>query len=100
VKTLSSGYEGKKFNSPNDLAIDAAGTSIQRPPLSRQKPRELDSKGCSSSDGDGTTTSPPRDLQKPKRHSRLPDGKHLYVSDNNAEGNRKSCFPLAEMRGR
>lgn len=90
VKTLSAGHEGKKFNSPNDLAIDAGGNVyFTDPRYVGSEPRELDFEGVFFVKPDGTTSIATRDLQKPNGILVSPDGKHVYVSDNNAEGNRQ-----------
>ena len=89
VKTLSGGYEGKKFNSPNDLAIDSEGNVyFSDPRYVGSEPRELDFEAVFFIKPDGTTTVATRDLQKPNGILVSPDGKHVYVSDNNGEGNR------------
>lgn len=89
VKTLSGGLDGKKFNSPNDLAIDAKGNVyFSDPRYVGKEPRELDFEAVFFVKPDGTTTIATRELQKPNGLLVSPDGKHLYVSDNNGEGNR------------
>ncbi len=89
VKTLSGGLEGKKFNSPNDLAIDSEGNVyFSDPRYVGSEPRELDFEAVFFIKPDGTTTVATRDLQKPNGILVSPDGKHVYVSDNNGEGNR------------
>lgn len=89
VKTLSGGLDGKKFNSPNDLAIDADGNVyFSDPRYVGKEPRELDFEAVFFVKPDGTTTVATRELQKPNGLLVSPDGKHLYVSDNNGEGNR------------
>jgi gluconolactonase len=90
VKTLSGGLEGKKFNSPNDLAIDSEGNVyFSDPRYVGSEPRELDFEAVFFVKPDGTTTVATRDLQKPNGILVSPDGKHVYVSDNNGEGNRQ-----------
>ncbi len=89
VKTLSGGLDGKKFNSPNDLAIDSEGNVyFSDPRYVGNEPRELDFEAVFFVKPDGTTTVATRDLQKPNGILVSPDGKHVYVSDNNGEGNR------------
>lgn len=89
VKTLSGGLDGKKFNSPNDLAIDGEGNVyFSDPRYVGKEPRELDFEAVFFVKPDGTTTIATRELQKPNGILVSPDGKHIYVSDNNGEGNR------------
>jgi len=101
VKTLSGGLEGKKFNSPNDLAIDSEGNVyFSDPRYVGEEPRELDFEAVFFIKPDGTTTVATRDLQKPNGILVSPDGKHVYVSDNNAEGNRQLLSFDVEQPGK
>ncbi|MGI8981499.1 MAG: SMP-30/gluconolactonase/LRE family protein [Pirellulaceae bacterium] len=101
VKTLSAGLEGKKFNSPNDLAIDSEGNVyFSDPRYVGKEPRELDFEAVFFVKPDGTTTVATRDLQKPNGILVSPDGKHIYVSDNNGEGNRQLLSFDIELPGK
>lgn len=101
VKTLSAGFEGKKFNSPNDLAIDGEGNVyFSDPRYVGSEPRELDFEAVFFVKPDGTTTVATRDLQKPNGILVSPDGKHVYVSDNNADGNRQLLSFDVEQPGK
>lgn len=101
VKTLSAGLEGKKFNSPNDLAIDSEGNVyFSDPRYVGSEPRELDFEAVFFIKPDGKTTIATRDLQKPNGILVSPDGKHVYVSDNNGEGNRQLLSFDTEQPGK
>jgi gluconolactonase len=101
AKALSTGFEGKKFNSPNDLAIDGDGNVyFSDPRYVGSEPRELDFEAVFFVKPDGTTTVATRDLQKPNGILVSPDGKHVYVSDNNAEGNRQQLTVNVEQPGK
>ncbi|MFN0021513.1 MAG: SMP-30/gluconolactonase/LRE family protein [Pirellulaceae bacterium] len=101
VKTLSGGLDGKKFNSPNDLAIDGDGNVyFSDPRYVGKEPRELDFEAVFFIKPDGSTTVATRDLQKPNGILVSPDGKHVYVSDNNGEGNRQLLSFDVEQPGK
>jgi gluconolactonase len=101
VKTLSGGLDGKKFNSPNDLAIDGDGNVyFSDPRYVGKEPRELDFEAVFFIKPDGTTIVATRDLQKPNGILVSPDGKHVYVSDNNGEGNRQLLSFDVEQPGK
>lgn len=84
VKTLSSGYQGKKFNSPNDLAITKSGrVYFSDPRYVGDDPRELDFEGVFLVEPDGTTKLATKALQKPNGVIIAPDEKSIYIADNN-----------------
>lgn len=89
VKTLADKYEGKRFNSPNDLAIDAHGrVYFTDPRYGGNEPREIDFEGIFLVTPEGNVTLATRDVQKPNGILVSPDGKLVYAADNNASGNR------------
>ncbi len=89
VKTLSDKFDGKRFNSPNDLAIDAKGNVyFTDPRYVGDDPRDLDYEAVFLVAPDGTTRIATRDVQKPNGILVSPDGKTVYVADNNPQGNR------------
>ncbi len=89
VKTLADRFEGKRFNSPNDLAIDPQGNVyFTDPRYVGDDPRDLDYECVFRVTPDGKVTIATRDAQKPNGIIVTPDGKTAYVSDNNPQGNR------------
>jgi gluconolactonase len=89
VKTLADKIDGKRFNSPNDLAIDAAGNVyFTDPRYVGDDPRDLDYEGVFMVTPDGKVRVATRDVQKPNGILVSPTGKTVYVSDNNPQGNR------------
>jgi gluconolactonase len=88
--TLTDKYMGKMFNSPNDLAIDPAGNIyFTDPRYVGDQPRELDFEAVFRVTSSGTTSIATREVQKPNGILVSADGKRVFVSDNNAEGNRQ-----------
>src|SRR3954471_18649046 len=96
TKTLADRYEGKRFNSPNDLAIDAQGRIyFTDPRYVGNDTRELDFEGVFLVSTDGSVKLATRDVQKPNGILVSPDGKAVYVADNNPQGNRHlTSFPV------
>jgi gluconolactonase len=89
VKTLVDRFEGKRFNSPNDLAIDSRGRIyFSDPRYVGSEPRELDFEAVYLVTPDGKVTVATREVSKPNGVELSPDGKTAYVSDNNPMGNR------------
>jgi gluconolactonase len=92
VQTLADKIDGKRFNSPNDLAIDAAGNVyFTDPRYVGDEPRELDYEAVFLVSPDGKVRVATRDVQKPNGILVSPDGRAVYVSDNNPQGNRQLC---------
>jgi gluconolactonase len=89
VQTLADRYDGKRFNSPNDLAIDAKGNVyFTDPRYVGDDPRELDFEGVFLVSPDGDVKVATREVQKPNGILVSPDGKAVYIADNNPQGNR------------
>jgi len=100
VKTLADSFMGKRFNSPNDLTIDAKGRIyFTDPRYVGSEKRELDHESVYRVDPDGTVTRITRDVQKPNGIVVSADQKTLYVADSNGapKGNRfLLAYPLKE----
>ena len=111
ITVLADRYEGKRFNSPNDLTIDSAGRIYFTDPRygARNDLEQLDGQGQPIEgvyriDPDGKVTRViGREVQRANGAAVSPDGKILYVVDNNngtADGNRKVWrFDLAADGG-
>src|SRR6266545_3556962 len=118
VKTLADSFEGKKFNSPNDLTLDSKGRVYFSDPryLGNEK-RELDHESVYRVNPDGKVTRIIKDVTKPNGLVISPDGKTLYVAESNSDpkltrkllayplaadgsvGSRKELFDFGEGRG-
>lgn len=85
-RTLADSYEGKRFNSPNDLDIDAEGrVYFTDPRYGEQAGRELDFEGVFLVAADGSVQLATRDIQKPNGILVSLDGRTIYVADNNGD---------------
>ena len=83
VRTLANRYQGKRFNSPNDVAVDANGhVYVSDPRYVGAEPRELDFEGVFRVDPDGNVAQLETTARKPNGLAVSPDGKTLYVADN------------------
>ena len=94
-ETLADSYNGKKLNSPNDLAIDTAGRVYFTDPRygKGSGPVEQDREAVYRIDPEGKVTRIIDDCKKPNGIAISPDGKTLYVVDNGAGVTR--AYPLA-----
>jgi gluconolactonase len=89
VRTLADRWQGKRFNSPNDLVIDRAGrVYFTDPRYVGSESREIDFEGVFLVTPDGSVALATRDVQKPNGIVLSPDGATAYVADNNPNGNR------------
>jgi gluconolactonase len=85
--TLSGNFEGKKFNSPNDLVYAANGDLFfTDPPYGleqniRDTLKELDFQGVYKLDKNGNTVLLTKEISYPNGIGVSPDGKKLYVSN-------------------
>jgi gluconolactonase len=98
VRTLADRWMGKRFNSPNDLAIDRHGrVYFSDPRYVGDEPREIDTESVYRIDPDGKVVQLITDVQKPNGMLIAPDGKTLYVADSNPKGNQHLvAFPLRD----
>lgn len=82
IRTLADKYQGKRFNSPNDLTLDRQGRIyFSDPRYVGEEPRELDHESVYRVDPDGTVTRVTQDTVKPNGLVLSPDGKTLYVAE-------------------
>jgi gluconolactonase len=83
IVTLADRYNGKRLNSPNDLAIDAAGRIyFTDPRYGDQAGVEQDKEAVYRIDPDGKITRIIDTVSKPNGIAIAPDQKTLFVSDN------------------
>ena len=92
VRTLADRYQGKRFNSPNDVAVDRQGrVYFSDPRHVGSEPRGLDFEAVFRVDPDGTVTRLETTAHKPNGLAVSPDGKTLCVADN---GGRRALLAL------
>jgi gluconolactonase len=85
TRTLADRFEGKRFNSPNDIVVDRLGRAyFTDPRYGAGPPRELDFEGVFMIT-DGKVTLATRELQRPNGIQISPDGRTLYVADNHSD---------------
>jgi gluconolactonase len=81
---LADRYTGKRFNAPNDLAIDHKGRIyFSDPRYLGEEPRELEHRAVYRLDKDGTVVEITHQPEKPNGVALSPDDKTLYVIDHN-----------------
>lgn len=81
---LADRYQGKRFNSPNDVVIGPDGAIYFTDPTSdlpKDQKQELDFKGVFRLDAQGHVQLLTKDLTEPNGLAFSPDGKKLYVDD-------------------
>jgi gluconolactonase len=79
-EVIASKYKGKRFNAPNDLAIDLKGRIyFSDPRYLGNEPRELKHRAVYRIEREGTVTEVTHDLSKPNGIALSPDQKTLYV---------------------
>lgn len=94
---LVSGYEGKKFNSPNDLVINKSGQVFFTDPpygLDDWDPKELDFQGVYRLDTDGSLHLLLDSLSRPNGIALSPDQKTLYVAQSDPQKARYYAYVL------
>ncbi|MDR3622472.1 MAG: SMP-30/gluconolactonase/LRE family protein [Paludisphaera borealis] len=83
VRTLADRWQGKRFNSPNDVAVDSKGrVYFSDPRYVGDEPRELDFEAVFRVDPDGAVTRLETSAKKPNGLVVSPDDKTLYIADN------------------
>lgn len=83
-QVLAEAYMGKRFNAPNDLAIDLKGRIyFTDPRYLGDEPRELEHRAVYRIETEGGVTEVTHDVEKPNGIAISPDQKTLYVADNN-----------------
>ena len=83
-KVLADKYEGKRFNSPNDIVVGPDGALYFTDPtldLPKGDKQELDFQGVFRLGPDGSVRLLTKDVTTPNGLAFSPDGKRLYVDD-------------------
>jgi gluconolactonase len=96
-RTLADNYNGKRFNSPNDLAIAANGdVYFTDPPygLAGEEFREIPFHGVYRVTPQGVVSLITRDLDRPNGVALSPDGKTLYVAQSHGPAPIIMAYPL------
>ena len=90
IKVLADRWQGKRFNSPNDLTIDTKGrVYFTDPRYVGNEPREIDVEGVYRIDTDGTLTRIISDVPKPNGIILSPDMKKIYLAESDPKGKRR-----------
>ncbi len=85
IRTLADNYDARRFNSPNDVAVDREGrVYVSDPRYVGNEPRELDFEGVFLIDLQGFAVRLVTSALKPNGLAFSPDEKTLYISDNGA----------------
>lgn len=83
-EVLADKYMGKRFNAPNDLAIDVKGRIyFTDPRYLGDEPRELEHRAVYRIETDRTVIEVTHDVEKPNGIAVSPDQQTLYVADHN-----------------
>ncbi len=83
-EVIAEGIDSKRFNSPNDLCLDAAGrVYFTDPRYVGPETRELEHRAVYRVDVDGSVAQVTREVEKPNGIALSPDGRTLYVADTN-----------------
>jgi sugar lactone lactonase YvrE len=86
VRTLANGWNGKRFNSPNDIAVDKQGrVYITDPRYRGEEPREIDFEGVFLIDTKGKVVVATNDTKKPNGILISADQKTVFVADNSPD---------------
>lgn len=83
-KILADHYDGKKFNSPNDVIVGPDGALYFTDPtldLAAGEKQEIPFQGVYRLDDEGDVRLLTKDLTQPNGLAFSPDGKHFYIDD-------------------
>jgi len=83
-RVLADKYNGKRFNSPNDIVLGPDGALYFTDPtldLPKGERQEIPFQGVYRLGSDGTVRLLTRELAQPNGLAFTPDGKHLYIDD-------------------
>ena len=100
--TLADRWDGKRFNSPNDLAIRKNGEIFFTDPIyglpkqADDPMREIDFCGVYCLQTDGTVTVQYRDISRPNGIAFSPDEKVLYVANSDGRDPVWRAFPVRD----
>jgi gluconolactonase len=97
--TLIDRFEGKRFNSPNDLVMDKAGNIYFTDPpygMLDESVREIDWHGVYRLTPYGVVTLLTKEFTRPNGIGLSPDQKTLYVAQSDKEAPIYKAFPLNE----
>lgn len=100
--TLADRFDGKRFNSPNDLVIAPDGSLFFTDPpyglsgMNDSEAKELDFNGVFRLDPDGGVTALIRDLSFPNGIGLSPDGKTLYIAVSDPESTHIRAYDLTD----
>lgn len=101
-RTLADRWEGKRFNSPNDLAIRSDGSIYFTDPIyglphkDQDERRDVDFCGVYRIQPDGTVTLEYRNISRPNGIAFSPDEKTLYVANSDGSDPVWRAFPVKE----
>lgn len=100
--TLADRWNGKRFNSPNDLAIRSNGDIFFTDPIyglpghAEDARREIDFCGVYRIQPDGTVTLQTRDISRPNGIAFSPDHRTLYVANSDGKDPVWRAFPIQD----
>ena len=98
-EALATGYQGKRFNSPNDLVYNSTGQLFFTDPPYGMDPwdeKQLDFQGVYRLDADGKVNLLVDTLSRPNGIALSPDQKTLYIAQSDPEKARYYAYDLDE----